>query len=319
MAKQCKRVKAALLAAVLGIAISGMGEASFATQVIDRIVAVVNDEIITLAELNKISSPYVQEIEASGKSSTEKKELTRAVYQDILNKLIDRSLANQEAVKLNISVSDADVERAIENFKKLNGLDQDGLVKALEADGLTYEDYRERMRTDILQTLLINRAVRSRVIVTEADVKAYYDAHQNEFSGKRTYHLRNILTDSETAVKQVASLLEQNGSFAELAKQYSTASNAADGGDLGVVDINNFSDAVKNAVSPLKAGEHTGVIRTGQGFQIIYVEKVLSEGGTSFESVQDQIHELLHRQMSRDKFENWVKEIKENAHIKVML
>lgn len=319
MGENLKR-KAVFAAVLLVIWISsGFGAPVFAQEVIDRIVAVVNDEIITLVQLNKNAAPFRQNIENSGKTGAEKDELIKSVNLEILNKMIDRSLTNQEAAKHNISVNDDDVDRAIENFKTLNNVDHDGLVKALQADGMSYEDYRKRIRTDILQSMLINRAVRSRVIVTEADIKAYYDAHTDRFQGQKKYHLRNILMDSEAGIMEAKKRLDAKASFIETAKTYSMAANAPDGGDLGVFDIGNFSDAIRDAVASLKAGQYSEVVLTGQGYQIIYVEKVLNEGGQSLEQVHDQIHDLLFREQGNKKFDSWVKALKESAHIKIML
>jgi peptidyl-prolyl cis-trans isomerase SurA len=242
-----------------------------------------------------------------------------SLEQEILHQLIDRTLTRQEAGRHQITVSDADVQSAIENFKRQNNLDQEGLEKSLEAEGHTLEEYRERIREDILHSMLINRAVRSRVIVTPADIEAYYNAHPEKFKGERKYHLRNIFVDTEADSQNILSRLEQGLSFSEAARQFSRASNASEGGDLEVFDINTFSDAIRDAVLPLEKGEYSQTVPTGQGFQILFVEDILESGGKSLEQAREEIQEILFREQAEEKFSQWIESLKKNAHIKIML
>ena len=154
-------------------------------EIIDRIVAVVNNEIITLSQLNKAANPYKRNIEASGKSGEEKKIMFQTLEKEMLQQLIDRSLTAQEAVKYNIDVVEEDVDNAINNFMATKQLDQEGLEAALASEGVSYKEYRAKMKGEIVQSMLINRAVRSQVIITDSDIKTYYDAHGEMFSGMK--------------------------------------------------------------------------------------------------------------------------------------
>ena len=293
--------------------------ASAKEAVIDRIVAIVNNDIITLAELNDATRPYKERIAASDQSSADKKEMIKALEHDILEKMVDRTLTRQEAARHNITVSDADIQSAIENFKKQNNLDQEGLEKGLEAEGLTFAEYQDRIREDIMQSMLINRAVRSKVIITQADIAAYYETHAEAFKGEKKYKLRNILMDTKQAVQAVVSRLEKGLSFQEAARQYSMAPNADEGGDLGVFDMDNFNEATRDAVLPLKEKQYSDIIEAGQGYQIIYVEDILETGGKSLDQAKDEIQDILYKEQVAQKFADWIASLKENAHVKIML
>lgn len=293
--------------------------ASAKEAVIDRIVAIVNNDIITLAELNDATRPYKERIAASDQSSADKKEMIKALERDILEKMVDRTLTRQEAARHNITVSDADIQSAIENFKKQNNLDQEGLEKGLEAEGLTFAEYQDRIREDIMQSMLINRAVRSKVIITQADIAAYYETHAEAFKGEKKYKLRNILMDTKQAVQAVVSRLEKGLSFQEAARQYSMAPNADEGGDLGVFDMDNFNEATRDAVLPLKEKQYSDIIEAGQGYQIIYVEDILETGGKSLDQAKDEIQDILYKEQVAQKFADWIASLKENAHVKIML
>lgn len=288
-------------------------------EIVDRIVAVVNDDIITLSQLHQAVQPYLKQVASSQRSEAEKKQMVESIEKQMLNTLIDRTLTRQEAVRQQISVSDADVQSAIENFKRENGLDQEAFEKGLESEGLSLEEYRERVREDMMQSLLINRVIRSRIIVTQTEIETYYQAHPEKFRGEEKYHLRNILAASESEAEQVLSRLDQGLSFSEAARQFSSAPNAAEGGDLGVFDIHTFSDAIKAAVQQLKRGEYSRMISTNQGFQIIYVEDILETGGKTLEQAGEEIQEVLYREQGEEKFTRWIESLKKNAHIRVML
>jgi peptidyl-prolyl cis-trans isomerase SurA len=288
-------------------------------EIVDRIVAVVNDDIITLSQLHKAVQPYLKQVASSQRSEAAKKQMVETIEQKMLNTLIDRTLTMQEAARQQISVSDADVQTAIENFKKQNGMDQEAFERGLESEGISLEEYRERVREDIMQSLLVNRVIRSRIIVTQSEIEAYYQAHLEKFRGEEKYHLRNILAASESQVEQVLSRLDQGLSFPEAARQYSSAPNAAEGGDLGEFDIQTFSDSIKAAVKQLKKGEYSRMISTNQGFQIIYVEDILETGGMTLEEAGKEIQDLLYREQAEEKFAGWIESLKKNAHIKIML
>lgn len=309
-----------IIVLLAGIYLFGTGPAvSAEKEIVDRIAAVVNNDIITLSQLKNATRPYREQVAVSGRPEAEKKQLLATLEREILHQMIGRALTRQEAARHQIRVSDEEVQASIDNFKQQNNLDQEGLEKGLEDEGVTLEEYRERVRGDILQSMLINRVIRSRVIVTQADIEAYYTAHPERFKGERKYHLRNIFVGTEQESHNILSRLEQGLSFSEAARQFSKASNAKEGGDLGVFDIDTFSDAIRDAVMPLDKGQYSQTIPTGQGFQILYVEDVLESGGKSLEQARDEIQEILFREQAEEKFSQWIESLKNNAHIKVML
>ncbi len=313
MNRKIKQIIVCMTVIVCGL--SSMASA----EIVDRIVAIVNNDIITLSELNKATKPYKENLATASKSDEEKEKIGAKIDNQMLAQLIDRSLTAQQATKYNISVSQKDIDGAVNNFKKSKNLNQEQLEEALAADGLTYKDYRVSMKGEILQSRLISRAVRSQVIITNNDIKEYYDAHGEAFTGVKKYQLRNIVMDAEEEIQAVEKKLGENISFDQLAKQYSQASNASDGGDLGVFDINNFSEEIKNSLQTLEKGDHTPILMAGQGYQILYVEDVVMEGNKTIEEARDQIENVLYKEKAEKKFAEWIASLKENAHIKIML
>lgn len=290
-----------------------------AAEVVDRIVAIVNNEIVTLSELNRAVLPYRQKIEVSQNSQERKEQMIAQLEKDMLDQLVEKSLAKQEASKYGIKVTDADVDRAIENFKKTNNLDDQRLELGLANEGLTLEEYREKMKGQIRQSMLVNRAVRSKIIITDEEVTQYYEAHMDEFQGKTKYRLRNIITQSEQEMATVLEKLSSGLAFDDLARVYSVGSNAPDGGELGLFDIASFSDQIREAVQPLKKGEHTPVIQSGNTFQLIYVEEIITEGSSDLDQAREKIRSILYRTQGEKLFRQWMESLKTHAHIKLMI
>ncbi len=300
---------------ILTIGISSIALA----EVVDRIVAVVNNEIITLSDLNKAILPYRQNIDASQNSSVRKLEMIQTLEQDMLQQMIDRSLTSQEAARYNIAVTKEEVDSAVNNFMTANKMDPEELETALAADGLTLKDYRAKMKEEILQSRLISRAVRSQVIITDSEIKTYYDSHGDAFTGIKKYHLRNILMENEADLAAIEPKIDNFVSFDQLARENSIGNNAADGGDLGVFDINNFSEEIKASLQALGKGDHTPILYVGQGYQILFVEDIIVEGNKTLDQARDQIENILYKEQAEKRFKEWIESLKKNAHIENML
>lgn len=291
-----------------------------AQEVIDRIVAIVNDDIVTLSQLNMAAAPYRKNIEASQESAVRKKERMAQMYTQVLNQLVENSLVVQEAERMGIAVDDTDVDNAVENFKKENDLDQESLELGLAAQGITLGQYRERIREQILQSMIVSRAVRAKIIVTDKEIKAYYDSHYQEFKARKKYYLKNIIVKDARDLSTVQEKLKNKVDFSQVAKDYSIGSNAPSGGELGEFDISSFSDEIKKALEGVGKGQYTQPVDMGDSFQILYVADIISlEQGPVQEEVEKQIQSILYREHGEAQFKKWMEHLKNNAHIKIML
>nr|WP_320194138.1 SurA N-terminal domain-containing protein [uncultured Desulfobacter sp.] len=291
-----------------------------AQEVVDRIVAIVNDDIVTLSQLDMAAAPYRKNIETSQESATRKKELMAQMYTQVLNQLVENSLVIQEAKRMGIAVDDTDVDNALENFKKEHNLDQEKLELGLAAQGITLEQYRERIREQILQSMIVSRAVRAKIVITDKEIKAYYDSHYQEFKGKKKYHLKNIIVRRTADLSTVQEKLKNKIDFSQVAQDYSIGSNAAAGGELGEFDISSFSDEIKNALEGVGKGQYTKPIDMGDSFQLLYVADIIAQGqGPVQKEVEKKIQDILYREHGEAQFKKWMENLKNGAHIKIML
>ena len=299
-------------------------------ELVDRIVAVVNNDIISLRELNQITKPYVERIKQNSYSSEQEQKMLLEIRRKILNQLIDEKLTDQELKKHNITVSATEIDLTIERIMRMNSITDEQLRTELASQGLTLEDYRMRTKEQLLRRKLINLEVRSKIVITQDDIKAYYDSHRDAFAGEKKYHLRNIImmvspsaTDTEKQMyfirmKDILEQLEQGEDFAKLAKLYSQSSMASEGGDLGFFRLDEISALLRQELEGLKAGEFTSVIDTEMGYQIFYVEEVVEKPGKSLEDAAPEITNKLYTEIVDQKYQTWLENLRTRSHIRII-
>ena len=307
------------------------GMPAICDEIVDRIVAVVNDDIITYLEVQEEMSPYEAQIKAVGYDPEKEQQMLYRVRKDIVKKLVDKKITDQEIKRHKISISDEDIDNNIERIKKDKLWTDEDFREALEREGMTVESYRKNMKEQALRTRLLNTTVKSKIVITKEDVAAYYANNIEKYQGERTYHLRNIImrvledagTDEKQAVlekmENVHAALDNGTSFESLAREYSESSLAKSGGDLGYLAYKNFSPQLKEALDSLSSGEYTTVLDTDQGYQVFYIENMQQENVTSLEEVYEEIEEILFKELSEKAFNDWLEGLREASHIKVIL
>lgn len=297
-------------------------------ELVDRIVAVVNDDIILLSELDQTLAPVKKQLEESGYSKTEKEIILANQKQKALDGLIDQKLTDQQIKRYGITVSDAAVDRSIERIQAVNNLSDEDLKRVLEMEGVTYDTYRRQIKTQMMQSRLVNIEVKSKIVITEQDIKAYYDAHQSQYAGQTKYHLRHILLRVDSPLKserervldqmrQLEQRLKNGASFAELAGSYSEAATAKNGGDLGFFESRLLAAPIREALKDTKPGQMTPIVDTEQGYQIFLVEEITNTG-RSLEQASQEIEEKLLAEAREKKFKAWLDELRRQAHIQIL-
>ncbi len=245
--------------------------------------------------------------------------------------MIDDALTDQEIRESGIIVGDAEVDEAVERVKSMNYYTDEQLRQALTASGMSLEEYRKELKKQIMRNKLVNMRVKSNIIITQSDVQSYYNDHPEIYSGKKKYRLCNIIMElppyadeqvkAETKQKMEAirDQLEAGQSFKDLARAHSEAFNAKEGGELGLFALDDLSEIIRDAVSQMQPGDFSAVIETDQGFQIFYVEEIVQTDGKPLLDVTDEIEQKLYEQEVNAKFQEWIQNLRENAHIQIIL
>ncbi|MGD9082853.1 MAG: SurA N-terminal domain-containing protein [Desulfobacterales bacterium] len=312
---------------MFGFSFAAKGQSA---EVVDRIVAVVNDDIITLFELNQSFKPYEEKIRILGYSTDKEQQILFKVREDMLNRLIDQKLQDQEIERLKIKVDESELDQTIERIKEENFYTDEDLRLTLANEGLTMAEYRARIKEQILRTKLINLNVRSRVVITKEDITSYYQNHLDKYGGKKKYHLYNIIikvplfADERAKGKIKARMdailteLKAGKSFENMAETYSESSLDAGGGDLGLFRLDELSPQLQDTVKEMKAGEFTPVLDTDQGFQIFFVKEIVKTSGKPLEEVSPEIEKILFNEVVEKKFQSWLEELRNQSAIKII-
>ena len=299
-------------------------------KVVDRIIAVVNDDIILLSELDATFKPYKEKIENGGYPPEKEQQMLYRVREDLINKMVEQKLTEQEVKAHHIRVSENEIDQMIERIKQINYLTDEDLKKELETRGVTLKDYRKELKEQSLRNKLVVREVNSKIVVTKPDIKKYYDEHPKLYGGKVQYHLRNIFikypsntnSDPESALKErfdpIMEKLKSGEAFEKVARQYSEASSASDGGDLGKFSLDTLSDQIKKNIENLSAGDYTPILKSEKGGQIIFVEEIVQDGGKPLTSVSAEIEQKLYKEIVEKRFSEWMDGLRARSHIKII-
>ena len=299
-------------------------------EVVDRIVAVVNDDIITYTELNQLFKPYADQIRVRGYTPEKESKMLFKVREDILNQIIDEKLADQEIERYGIVVSKKEIDNTIESIKKANFSSDEELREALGKEGLSIEEYRKRIKEQKLRAKLVNIEIKSKIVITKEDIKSYYKDHIDKYIGEEKYHLRNIILKvrrlggeaEKLGVKKkidaILIKLKEGERFEVMAGKYSESPSAKDGGDLGLFKIDELSQQLQKIVKGMKAGEFTSVIDTEQGYQIFFVQDVIRSPGKSLEEASPEIQEKLYYEIVNKKYQTWLTELRKRSYIKII-
>ena len=290
--------------------------------VADRIIAVVNNDAITLAELQESLVAY--RAENGRRSGPSDEELRR----DFLNRLIESRLQLQEAEREKITVEDAELtEEFLDRIKRYGVKTEEEFEKLVRNQGVTVDSIKKRLRDGLKVSKLVRRKVALRVSVTEAEISAYLEENRAKLETGLSFHARHILitpeTDSDAGwesarikADMLRSQLLDGADFVELAQQHSRDATAKDGGDLGTLKRGELAPDVESELLGLAPGEISRPVRSALGYHVFRLE---SKETLEAASIRQQIRDILFRQQYDNRLEAWLKEIKQRAIIEVRL
>ena len=304
---------------------------AYPAEMLDKVAAVVNDEVITQSELDFILAPIYQQFQKQYAGQDVMVKMNQ-VRQKLLNEMIEDKLVYQEAKRLKVPVSEEEISEKVQQFKARFPT-EDEFQALLTRQGLTVTKLRERYREQISIRKLQDYEVRSKIIVTPKDIETFYRRHKKAFTQEESVKVRTITIkksqEKEPAQKQAADLaakakaddilqkLFAGESFEALAKQFSEDTKATEGGFLGWVRRGDLVDVVDNVIFSLKPGECSAVLETDVGYHIFKVEEIRAQKIQLLDEVRDAIHNEVYRRKSRRKFKEWMAELKKAAYISI--
>ncbi|MBW2557947.1 MAG: peptidylprolyl isomerase [Deltaproteobacteria bacterium] len=295
----------------------------------DRIVAIVNDEVITLSELDAILQTFMKRVEKAPQVQREK--MVAQARVTAMDKLIDDMLIKQKAAKLNIIVTDEDVDKALDNILEERHMSVEKFREALVREGAVLNEYKSEIRRNIISGRIIEKEIRSGITISEEEVGAYYGKHRNDYEGKEATRIQQILllkprdcndsTREELRAKaeEILKRVKDGESFDLLVDKYSQGPAAKSRGDLGFVEKGMMFPEVDTAVSGLNKGESSGVIESPVGFHIIRVIDKRGAGIKPVDEVREEIVRNIGNEKINKKFKEWLKELREKSLVEIKL
>jgi peptidyl-prolyl cis-trans isomerase SurA len=291
----------------------------------DRIVAVVNNDAITLVEVQEAVAAYRQE--SRGRAADSDEELGR----QFLNRLIESRLQLQEAERDKVVVDDTEVEEELaERMKRFGAKNRAEIEAMIKAQGLSVDAVKKRVRDAVRIGKVIRRKVTLRISVTEIEIDRYLAQNQDKLETGLTYHARHILVIPENGTdagweaariraELIRALLTDGADFSDLARKHSRDASAKDGGDLGTLKRGELAPEIEIQILALEPGDISRPHRSQLGYHLFRLEeKEVLEGG-ALQRARQQVKDILFRQKYEARLEAWLKEIKQRAIIEVRL
>ena len=296
-------------------------EFSRAAILYDRVVAIVNKEVITWSELYK-----AMEFEAGtffrNESETEKKKFFKENEASFLESMIDMKLQLQAAQKLDISASKEEVEETIDGIKKKYHMTDQEWEDSLKKEGFAREEYKRRLSDQIILSKIVTQQVKNKIVVSEAELNEYISRHQDPgYSVRQIFFKKPENVYERVMVEEKAEMvfkrLLAGEDFAGLARQFSDDPSGRMGGDLGFVKKEFLGKEFIEVLSEIKVGEISRPFWTEQGLHIIKLEDKLDTSNA------DELRDIARRKIMERKFNeeyrNWIRSLREKAYVEVRL
>jgi peptidyl-prolyl cis-trans isomerase SurA len=309
---------------VAGVLMPLLPSAQVHAEVVNRIVATIDGEPVTLFELERFAEQAPRRAAAGEEVATDRRAM--------LDELVLEKLIRKQAEAQGVAASEQQIDAYVGSIRERNKLSDAQLKEVLAEQGLTWEQYRAQVRTDIERAALINKEIRNKVSVSPEEIERYYKEHLDEFPTPERVRVRLISrllppgasAEQKAAVREEAERIREQAaagkSFEALAKAQSQGPGADDGGDIGVIARGQMQPEFEQVAFALKPGGVSQVIETASGYHILKVEKREGEAHQPLAEVSDEIREKLYREHMEDRYERWLKQdLRARYHVEILL
>ena len=297
-------------------------------EISNRVVAIVNDEVITLYELNK----RIKELtgQRADDIRTEDEELFIKTRESILKSMTYEKIALEKARELGLEATQEEIDSYIENIKTANKMTQEDLISQLEKEGLAYEAFRKRIKEEMERNRLIDYKVQSKTVIREDQIIKYYEEHKDGYKIEgqvdiaSIYLIKSGTDDPEASLElkkkgeHILTRLKEGDDFGALAKEFSEGPGADDGGNLGSFKTSQIDQELLEILNKLPEGGVSELIDRGNALQIIKLIKRDQEMIRPFEEVKDEIYQILYEEEINKRYMSWLEELREDSFIKII-
>lgn len=295
----------------------------------NRLVAVVNEDVITLHELDKkikvLTGVDAEKIRQKNQLEYQK------IQKKVLDRLINERIAQKRIDELQIEISEKEIDESIQRIMEDNQWSREAFLSMLQSKGLSLNEYRKSVKEDLQRRQLINFEVKSKIIIREEQIESYYETHKDRFQRKKGFELASIFLPRNpskgaeagpTAQEKAEKILEalRNGAdFEAMARRHSEGPGARQGGYLGRFDPGQLDPGIRRIIEQTPEGDVSDLIITPDNIQIIHV---ISKGGSGIvplEKVRPTIRRILLNEEIDRRYATWIQELREKTYTKILL
>ena len=316
-------IKKAAALASLGILLAAFGLAS--QQVIEEIVAIVNDDIITLSQYKQYHDSLYQMLRGQLQGEEFDKQYSKA-KEGIMDTMIMDVLLLQLAKEKQLNVNEQ-VKNTVESIRKENNIESDAqLREELRRQGMSYEEFVKGIEENLLRQAVVFSEVDRGIVLDESEIVTYYRAHQAEFVDPEEYKLRAVYLSSEgrsaeeieAKKKEISDKIAAGGEFAAAAGEFSDSPLRENQGDLGTIKKGQLDKTLEEAVVKLKLGEIAPWVQAKNGWYLLKLEEKKESRLLTFEEVKKAIEEKIYQEKKSKKLGEFLKDLKGKSYIKII-
>ena len=306
--------------AVLALTLTGLAAVSEA-EVVEQIVAKVNDDVITRSEVEEVLEPILKQYE-SAYAAEELKTKTAEARRNVIDRLIEEKLILQDAKEKEIEVNPSEVEKMIKQTM-LKFPTEEKFFEVLKAEGLSIEILKERYRKELTYKTMVDREVRAGVVVAPKEVEEYYAAHIEDFKSPEMLRLSQIFLKTEEGkdeevkkrLEDILKRLKEGEDFGKLAKEYSQDPYAEKGGDMGFVQKGKLLEELDKILPSLDIGQVSGIVKSSLGYHILKLQARKEEQLKELAGVREAIEAVIFREKMSKRFSEWIAGLKKDAYV----
>lgn len=291
-------------------------------EVVDKVIVVVNDEVVTQREFDRIYLPIKRGYESNFKGEELDRQL-KAAQEGLMDQLINSKLVISLAKKEKIEVNEDELSERINTIKSYYDSDE-AFLQALNDKGTNLTEFEKELEEQMIAQKFVEKEVSSKIIITPGEIRDLYNKNRDQLvapvrAKTRSITIRKVPGAAEGAdrkrAEDVMSELEKGGNFAEIATKYSEGPYAASGGDMGYVLPGQTLEQIDRAIFSLEKGERSDIVESDMGYHIFLVEDVEVSRQLDLSEVSDYLREQLYMQKFQEELKKWLEKKRQNAYI----
>lgn len=266
---------------------------------------IINGERISKDEYNLFISYSNSVMDTETRSNPE-------VVETLKKDFIEHRMLLQKALEEGITIEESKFQEIVESFQTIKG--QKMLSEFEKQLNLDFESLKELLRQRIIIGKFLEKIAGTDIEISEAELKAYYEQKKNELNNDVTAHIQHIVTYEEKAAQNALSLIKQGIPFSEVAEKFSVAPERENGGDLGFINVNEYPDIFKEALS-LKPDQVSGIVKSEYGYHIFKLIEVQRKAESGFEALKKKLYAELYGVKQENKVREYINDLYEKSEI----